>query len=115
MRITCFYDDYFDMGYIYLRQAEAKFDTYTSSKNEIGKLLNPEELKIPYITEDVSVPFFLDQMKIPQQTFRSDYEKNYETEYGNDFDQEGYITGIELGLEKERFIELIQKKDLKFS
>jgi hypothetical protein len=47
-------------------------------------------------------------MAVAANTFKVDHENGYNTEYGNDMDERGYITGIELNLNHERFIELIK-------
>jgi hypothetical protein len=111
MRITCYYGSHPDMGYIYLKPS-AVVTQATEAENEIAEHMNPEKIIIPYIT-DSNIASSLDQMKIAPITFKDDYEKGYDTEYGNDMDEQGYINGIELTLDLERFIDLIKNQAFK--
>lgn len=111
MRITCYYDHSCDMGYIYLRPpAVEKKDTET--ENELFKYLKPDQINIPYTT-DQQLASHLDQMVVAPNTFKADYENGYDTEYGNDMDEKGYITGIELILYHDRFIDLVKNQAIK--
>lgn len=112
MRITCYYGNGIDMGYIYLKPGADEFDEYDLSKNEINKHVNPDQIIIPFI-KDANVASYLDQMTIAANTFVEDYEIHYDTEYGNDLDEEGYITGIELTLNHDRFIDLVNNQAFK--
>jgi hypothetical protein len=106
VRITC----YDGMGYIYLKPP--KGGKYESSKNEITNHFKLDQLNIPYVTE-TKIASYLDQMTVATNTFKIDHENGYDTEYGNDMDERGYITGIELNLYHERFIELIKNEAFK--
>lgn len=108
MRITC----YDGMGYIYLKPPKEEFDSNKKNKNEITNHVNSDQLNIPYVT-DTNIASYLDLMTIAAHTFKSDHEKSYDTEYGNDMDGHGYITGIELTLYQERFIDLIKSQAFK--
>jgi hypothetical protein len=50
---------------------------------------------------------------IAAHTFEEDYEEGYDTEYGNDIDDDGYIAGIELTLNHDRFIDLVRNEVFK--
>ena len=52
-------------------------------------------------------------MTLAACTFKADYENGYDTEYGNDLDYEGYISGIELNLTAKEFINLIENQAFK--
>ncbi|NHN29626.1 hypothetical protein [Paenibacillus agricola] len=113
MKITCYYSDHSDMGYILLKpRLEDQVDEFESSKNEITHHLQPEQITIPYVTDEVVSPY-LDLMTIAANTFEEDYEVGYDTEYGNDMDDEGYISGIELTLYHDRFIDLVKNQVFK--
>lgn len=113
MLVTCFFDNGCDMGYIYLKPPEDdEFDDYERSKNEITKYIGPNQINIPYITDE-KYASSLNQMTIVATTFKADHEIGYNTEYGNDMDEEGYIIGIELTLDHERFIDLVKNQAFK--
>jgi hypothetical protein len=113
MKITCYYDDHSSMGYISLKPIiENQFDEYEWSKNEMAQHVHPDQIAVPYVTDEVVSPF-LDRMTIAAHTFEEDYEEGYDTQYGNDMDDEGYITGIELTLYHDRFIELVKNQVFK--
>lgn len=100
------------MGYIYLTPLKDEFNTEYSSRNEISQCVNKEKLDIPYVT-DLDITTSLVRMHVSENTFRSDYGKAYDTEYGNDMDKRGYITGIELSLTKNRFVDLVSNQAFK--
>jgi hypothetical protein len=100
------------MGYIKLTPPRKQFDEYEWSNNEITQHVPPDRIIIPNVTDEV-VSSFLDHMTIAAHTFKDDYEKGYDTEYGNDMDNEGYITGIELTLYHDRFIDLVKNQAFK--
>jgi hypothetical protein len=112
VRITCHYSDHSDMGYIYLKPPKEEFDANKKSKNEITKHVDSDQLNIPYVT-DKNIASYLNHMAVAANTFKVDHENGYDTEYGNDMDERGYITGIELNLYHERFIELIKNEAFK--
>jgi uncharacterized protein YuzE len=112
VRITCYYGDHSDMGYIYLKPPKEGFDANKKNKNEIIKHVDSYQLIIPYVT-DTKIASYLDQMPVAANTFKSYHEKSYDTEYGNDMDEHGYITGIELTLYQERFIDLVKSQAFK--
>jgi hypothetical protein len=113
LKITCYYGDHSSMGYISLKPIlENQFDEYEWSKNEITQHVHPDEITIPYVTDEIVSPF-LDRMAVAAHTFEEDYEEGYDTEYGNDMDDEGYITGIELTLYDDRFIDLVKNQVFK--
>lgn len=109
MRITCHYGDYSEMGYIYLKPPKEEFDTNKKNRNEITKHVDTNQLNIPYITDN-KIASYLDQMTVAVNTFKFDHEQGYDTEYGNDMDERGYIIGIELNLNHQRFINLIKNQ-----
>ncbi|MGF7050697.1 hypothetical protein J2T13_005247 [Paenibacillus sp. DS2015] len=106
MRITCFYGSSPGMGYIYLNPPAVE-QTVLESENELSKHIIPDQISIQYITDTPLAPF-LDNMTVATNNFNADYEKNYDTEYGNDMDEQGYIIGIELTLDHEQFITLVK-------
>lgn len=111
MKITCYYGSYADMGYIYLQPSD--FPTINlESENELAQHINIHQISIPYIT-DPNIASSLDKMTVAAHTFETDYENGYDTEYGNDMDDDGYITGIELTLQHERFIDLVKNQAYK--
>ncbi|NHN34679.1 hypothetical protein [Paenibacillus agricola] len=113
MKITCYYGDHSDMGYISLKPvSENQFDEYEWSKNEISQHMQPDQITIPYVIDEVVSPF-LDRMTIAAHTFEEDYEEGYDTQFGNDIDEHGYITGIELTLYHDRFIDLVKNQVFK--
>lgn len=112
MRITCFHGNHSNMGYIYLTPPKDEFITEYSSGNEISQYVNKEKLYIPYVT-NLDITASLIRMHVSEKTFRSDYGKAYDTEYGNDMDKRGYITGIELSLTKNRFVDLVSNQAFK--
>lgn len=112
MRITCFHGNHSNMGYIYLTLPKNEYNTEYSSRNEISQYVNKEKLYIPYVT-DLDITTSLVRMHVSENTFRFDYGKGYDTEYGNDMDKRGYITGIELSLTKNRFVDLVSNQAFK--
>ncbi|MGF7050197.1 uncharacterized protein YuzE [Paenibacillus sp. DS2015] len=97
-----------DMGYIYLKPQEVE-QTVPVSENELFKHMNPKQIIIPYIT-DINVASYLDKMTVSPNVFKADFEIGYDIEYGNDMDEQGYIIGIELTLDHEKFITLIKNQ-----
>ncbi|AIQ39898.1 hypothetical protein [Paenibacillus sp. FSL R5-0912] len=112
MRITCFHGDYSDMGYIYLTPPKTEYNDVHSNRNEISQYISDENLYIPYVT-DLNITSELIRMPFSENTFRADYGKAYDTEYGNDMDKLGYITGIELSLSSKNFINLVSNQAFK--
>jgi len=101
------------MGYIYLKPpVESGYEENFRNKNEIAKYVNLDEITIPYVT-NAKLTSYLDQMTIAVHTFKEDYKVVYDTEYGNDMDDYGYVTGIELKLHHEKFIDLIKNQAFK--
>lgn len=92
MRITCHYGDQSDMGYIYLKPPKEELNANKKSKNEITKHVSFDQLNIPYVT-DKNIAYYLDQKNVATNIFKFDHENGYDTEYGNDRDEEGYIIG----------------------
>ncbi|WP_155702675.1 hypothetical protein [Paenibacillus psychroresistens] len=95
-----------------MKPPKIQYDEYKLSKNEITKYVDSDQLNIPYIT-DLEIASYLDKMTFAVNTFKADHEERYDTEYGNDMDEQGYIIGIELNLNHERFIELIKNEAFK--
>ncbi|WP_313641767.1 hypothetical protein [Paenibacillus sp.] len=112
MQITCFYGNYSNMGYIYLTPPIKEYNSEYSGRNEISQYVNKEKLYIPHII-DLNIASSLVRMNVSKNTFRLDYGKGYDTEYGNDMDKHGYITGIELSLTKNRFVDLVSNQAFK--
>ncbi len=99
------------MGYITLKPPAVDKEA-TEAENEITEHMNPEKIIIPYITNS-NIASSLDQMTVAPSTFKAEYENGYDTEYGNDMDEQGYINGIELTLNHERFIDLVKNQAIK--
>ncbi|MEK3795576.1 hypothetical protein MKX42_27880 [Paenibacillus sp. FSL R7-0204] len=76
------------MGYIYLTPPETEYNDAYWSRNEISLYVSKKKLYIPYVTDLDLTPAFI-QMRISENTFRADYGKSYDTEYGNDMDKQG--------------------------
>ncbi|WP_410514039.1 hypothetical protein PaeBR_06395 [Paenibacillus sp. BR2-3] len=112
MRITCFHGDHGNMGYIYLTTPKTEYNDAYWSRNEISQYVSKEKLSIPYVT-DLDVTPTLIQMPVSENTFKADYGKSYDTEYGNDMNKLGYIMGIELTLAKNTFVDLVSTQAIK--
>ncbi|MCL6605301.1 MAG: hypothetical protein K6T94_20765 [Paenibacillus sp.] len=110
MRITCYHGDYSSMGYIYLTPPKTEYND--AHLNELTQSVSEEKIYIPYVT-DLDITPALIQMPISENTFREDSGKGYDTEYGNDMNNLGYITGIELSLRKNRFVDLVSNQAFK--
>jgi hypothetical protein len=106
MKITCIDS----MGYIYLKPHESS-SSVAMEHNTLSDYVNPEQMKIPYSTNE-QLSAILDQIPLFPNTFKTEQGKSYETEYGNDLDEQGYLNGIELTLTSERFIELISQQTI---
>ncbi|MEI7027993.1 hypothetical protein [Paenibacillus sp. y28] len=106
MRITCYYDYSYSMGYIYLKPPAVHEE---AADHELYLHLNPDQISIPYNTS-TSLAAYLDQIPVAAPTFQADDQKGYNTEYANDMDKHGYLTGIELNLHPERFIDLVKNQ-----
>jgi hypothetical protein len=112
LRIACHYDDsHSGMGYIYLKQPTYD-NEITDSKNDLVNHITLNQISIPYIN-DISIATYLDKMRIATDTFKADHGERYNTEYGNDMDKLGYITGIELTLHHDKFIDLVKNQAFK--
>lgn len=107
MRITCYYPS---MGYIYLKPHEEPHAA-KPDHNNLKDHITTDKIKIPY-TSDERLEVFLNQMSLSISSFRTEQGKSYETEYGNDMDEHGYLTGIELNLSSERFIDLVSQQTI---
>ncbi|MCY6371593.1 hypothetical protein [Clostridium ganghwense] len=106
MRITCDVDC--NMGYITLMPSR-HFGNYKSNLNQYYKDI---DLEIP-ILKGNHLSKKLENMKLMNKTYkRALYgaDADIDSEYGNDIDNDGYITGIELTLKKNKFIQLIRSK-----
>ncbi|MBD3920994.1 hypothetical protein H8B09_19665 [Paenibacillus sp. PR3] len=113
MKVTSYYGGYADMGYVYIAPPNEKLDKDIASRNEITKLFKPEEIQIPYITGDSQISLFISKMTIAEDKFFAGYQKAFESEYGLDFDSHGYLTGFELNLSKDKFVEFIRNQAYK--
>ncbi|TCT14864.1 hypothetical protein EDC18_10411 [Natranaerovirga pectinivora] len=108
MRITCDADG--GMGYIYLMPSKQHYN----SCNNLDKYIEKDNMEIPVLFNNKLIER-LKGLKLIHKTYRSAVYESFDInmEYCNDMDNEGYITGIELNLEKEMFIELISNKAFK--
>jgi hypothetical protein len=111
MKITCFYGYPPDMGHIYLKPPVFEHKV-TESENDLFKHVNPDQVIIPYITNIPLAPF-LDKITVSTNTYNDDLGKVFDIEYGNDMDEYGYFTGIELTLDHNRFIDLVKNQAFK--
>lgn len=109
MKIICKYGDW-SMAYIYLKPfTRDMLDDYELHKSEITEHVTPDKLTIPYYT-DLEIVECLDKMTVKENTFKDEANRSFDTEYGNDMDNDGYIIGIELNLTTEKFIDLIEER-----
>ncbi|PWV88457.1 hypothetical protein DFQ01_1506 [Paenibacillus cellulosilyticus] len=113
MKITCHYGEYADMGYVYIAPPNEKLDRDIEHRNEITKQLKPQEIHIPYITGNSQIALLISKMTISKNTFKTGYQQAFESEYGYDFDSRGYLTGFELSLSQDKFIEFIRNQAYK--
>lgn len=109
MQITC--DPKVGMGYIYLVPPEKHHILGNSSISR--KYLPESNLRIP-ILDGTHLLGDLDRIKIATKTYEEALnDLEFDAEYRNDLNEEGYITGIELTLWKSKFIELIKQEAYK--
>lgn len=110
MRITCFEEDTWSMGYIYLMPPTHESDR-SDLVSDIFDHVSNDKLNIPHITSPTEDPSLkLDRMKVAKHTYYEEAGESYETEYGNDMDENGYIIGIELEMQPSRLIELVNNQ-----
>ncbi|MDO3413040.1 hypothetical protein QWJ34_24970 [Saccharibacillus sp. CPCC 101409] len=112
MRITCYEEDGLGMGYIYLMPHSYK-NGADDPDNEIGERVAAERMVIPYIDDTAAgtdAAAGLDRMIVAEPTLLNDYGIGYDTDFGNDLDANGYMIGIELRLDPDRFVKLIEEK-----
>lgn len=109
MRITCLQDECSSMGYIYLMPPVHESALADSGlNNDILTAVPADRLRIEHVTEPAAeLAERLDRMTAAKLSYFDDFGIGYDTEYGNDVDENGYVTGIELSLTPERLIEQI--------
>lgn len=108
MIITC--DAYCSMGYIYLQQPAKKIIDYQNEKdNKISSCVDPSLLHIPLVV-DFSRGKLLDDMRLSTRTYEKAVGDEIDEEYQNDLDEQGYMTGIELNLSKDKLVHLLENK-----
>ena len=106
MRITC--DSDCCMGYIYLQPPRSQ----DSEKNmtTISKYVRPENLVIP-VRDGNEVNMKLANIEVSPSTYSQAIAAGeFEEEFHNDEDEEGYLYGVEVALTKEEFIRLVEGK-----
>lgn len=105
MIITC--DAFCSMGYIYLQRPNKDMMDYHSKKdNSITKYVDTTSITIP-LELDTDRGNLLNHMRLSHQTYKKAVGNDFEDEYMNDLDQNGYIIGVELSLPKDTFLDLI--------
>ncbi len=103
MRVTC--DSTCHMGYIYLKPTDSF--RFEKSMDIISKYVHQDKLHIP-IMQDDKVSEDLKHLKVMNKIYQQAIEDgDFEEEYHNDADDEGYFVGIERTISKEKFINLI--------
>ncbi|QZY54163.1 hypothetical protein [Crassaminicella profunda] len=108
MVITC--DASCSMGYIYLTR-DPKYSYYDPKK--IEKYIKKEKYKM-WVEENADVNGLISNIPIKHKTYNQAIaDCDITEEYLNDENEEGYLTGIELNLSKNKFIELINGKAFK--
>ncbi|MEC0238364.1 hypothetical protein P4H66_00570 [Paenibacillus dokdonensis] len=106
MKITCIESDYAHIGYLYLQPPSEKVPHQTNSI--LNQSTDIPQIQIPF-EQKPELGIYLDNMTILPYSFRCGYKQvKFETEYGVDFDNSGYITGFEVGLSPTQFIKLIE-------
>lgn len=106
MRITC--DPESNMGYIYLRPPRTK--SLVNDMSTIAKHVMPGNPKIP-VLEDFAINRQLRHLSVSSKTYRQALDDgDFEEEFYNDKDDEGYLTGVEFSVDKDEFISLINKQ-----
>ncbi|NRR23677.1 hypothetical protein [Brevibacillus sp. MS2.2] len=108
MIITC--DAYCNMGYIYLQQPDKEIIDYQKEKNNhISRYVDPSLLYIPLVV-DFNRGKLLDDMRLSTKTYKKAVGDEIDEEYQNDLDKQGYMTGIELNLTKDKLVHLLENK-----
>ncbi|MED4780948.1 hypothetical protein [Brevibacillus choshinensis] len=105
MIITC--DAFCNMGYIYLQPpSKDKVDYHSKKDNSIAKYVDISSITMP-LEIDTHKGNLLNNMRLSHVTYKKAVGNEFEDEYRNDLDKNGYIIGIELSLSKDRFVNLI--------
>ncbi|MFF0831277.1 hypothetical protein ACFYU8_31045 [Brevibacillus sp. NPDC003359] len=108
MIITC--DAYCNMGYIYLQQPGKEIvDSQREKDNKISRYVDPSLLHIPLVV-DLNRGKLLDDMQLSAKTYKMAIGDEIDEEYQNDLDEQGYMTGIELNLSRDRLVHLLENK-----
>lgn len=111
MMITC--DAYCNMGYIYLQPpSEEVFDYEKEQDNALSKYIDSSEIKIPYET-NLNIANLFNKMRLSETVYEMAVDNHFGEEYYNDLDENGYVSGIELNLTKERFIDFVKNQAFK--
>lgn len=95
------------MGYIYLKPDSIPTSSYEN--NTLDDHVPSDEINIPFHSDN-KLAKALDQMVYQTNTFKKEQGISYETEYGNDVDQQGYLIGIELNLNSDTFIKHVSQQ-----
>lgn len=107
MIITC--DAHGSMGYIYLQPPKDFMDYQSDEDNHISKYVDPSLLHIALVSDE-SKGRLLQDMRLSDKTYQMAVGDEIDEEYQNDLDENGYMTGIELTLSKETFIQLLKNR-----
>jgi hypothetical protein len=96
------------MGYIYLQRMDRQ-NVYgaVNTDNALHKYIDPNTIRIP-IHRSFQYRDILDSMRISSLPYQASAGVEFEEEYQNDLDPNGYMEGIELNLTKDRFFYLIK-------
>lgn len=102
MIITC--DSSCNMGYIYLQSLN---NTDIFENNRLSNYFDISKIQIPLLNGD-NIIADLEKLKLMPKNYWDAYQdKEFEEEYRNDLDDDGYMVGIELNSRKESFLKLI--------
>lgn len=109
LRITCSAGT--QIGYIYLMPPE--WIGGGEPENKVEQYIDKDLLQIPVI-EDGLILNELDKLIIMDKTYKQALKNgDFDEEYCNDLDDQGYMKGVELNISKEVYLRLIQKQAYK--
>ena len=82
-------------------------------ENKVGQYIDKALFQIPVI-DDSSIINEVNKLIIMDKTYKQALENSdFDEEYCNDLDDQGYMKGVELNISKEVFLRRIQKREYK--
>lgn len=106
MRATC--DTACNMGYIHLMSPNNNIDHF--AVNSIENYVDKSKMKIPQLN-GLGILDKLNSLKIADKTYRQALaDGEFEEEYYNDWEEDGYMSGIELKLNKHTLLAYIKRQ-----